>query len=108
MLISTRFLWLQEVRRFEHSMSRDYRLNRRLSVDCERDIPNLCGDVCDTFSGNTCGGAVLRCLTDNKHKIKKSACKQEVFYFIKMEVRASQIEFTQAPQLHASVGIVMC
>jgi Cysteine rich repeat len=79
---------LQEVKRFVRGMSRDYRLNRHLYVDCEEDIPALCADVCDAYAGEACGGAVLRCLTENKARIKKSACKKEVFYFLKMEVRA--------------------
>jgi hypothetical protein len=78
---------LQEVKRFENNMSRDYRLNRRLYTACEHDVPTLCPDTCDMYAGHACGGQVLRCLTENKQKIKKSACKQEVFYFVKMEVR---------------------
>ena len=36
-----------------------------------------------------CGGKVLRCLTDKIDDIKAEACKKEVYYFEKMEVRAS-------------------
>ncbi len=34
----------------------------------------------------SCGGQVLRCLTENQDKLSTNACKDEVFYFIKMEV----------------------
>jgi hypothetical protein len=57
-------------------------------IACEADIPTLCGDVCDACAGAACGGAVLRCLTEKKVRIKKSACKKEVFCFLKMEARA--------------------
>lgn len=78
---------VQELRRFERSMGRDYRLNRRLASACESDVPALCADECDFFSHEACGGRVLRCLTKKRAQIKKSACKKEVFYFMKMEAR---------------------
>lgn len=76
----------KEVTDFEHNMNRDYRLNFRLATSCEEDVYSLCPDVCDLYAGHACGGRVLRCLSDNREKLKGEACKQEVFYFIKMEV----------------------
>lgn len=47
---------LQELRKYENSMGRDYRLNRRLALACESDVPTLCADECDFFSHEACGG----------------------------------------------------
>jgi hypothetical protein len=77
---------VQEVSRYEKSMSQDYRLNWRLRNDCRQDAEVLCPDACRTSVGNACGGLMLRCLMDNKEKLKKEACRQEVFYFIRMDV----------------------
>jgi golgi apparatus protein 1 len=68
-------------------MGEDFRLNYRLEHACSRDVGNLCGkDVCDQGNEISCGGRVLRCLVDKKEQIVAESCKQEVFYFIKMEV----------------------
>jgi hypothetical protein len=40
----------------------DYRLNWRLNTACTPDIKRLCGGLCDTSSGQPCGGVVLQCL----------------------------------------------
>jgi Golgi apparatus protein 1 len=40
----------------------DYRLNWRLNTACTSDIKRLCGGLCDTSSGQPCGGVVLQCL----------------------------------------------
>ena len=40
----------------------DYRLNWRLNNACTNDIKRLCGGLCDTNSGQPCGGVVLQCL----------------------------------------------
>jgi hypothetical protein len=79
--------WLvQEVLRFDKVMSQDYRLNRHLFKACEKDVSTLCNNVCSPNPQQACGGQTLRCLTDKKDLVKKQACRQEVFYFIKMEV----------------------
>lgn len=36
--------------------------------------------------GQSCGGRVLRCLTEKQDQLSSQACKDEVFYFEKMEV----------------------
>lgn len=77
-----------EVRRSMTRISQDYRLNYRLNKACSADVATLCKDACAPYLGQACGGTVLRCLQDNLEKITGSDCQQEVFYFIKMEVRA--------------------
>jgi hypothetical protein len=69
-------------------MSRDYRLNWRLKNDCQEDATALCPSACSASGGEVCGGKMLRCLMDNKDKLKTEACRQEVFYFIRMDVRS--------------------
>jgi golgi apparatus protein 1 len=82
-----RCLSVQELAQLEMQMGEDYRLNYRLGHACENDIGTLCGkDVCDWLE-IPCGGKVLRCLVDKKDQIKDDSCKEEVFYFIKMQVR---------------------
>lgn len=61
------------------------RLNFRLDKACQVDIGRLCADKCVAMD-RSCGGQVLRCLTENQDKLSTSSCKDEVFYFIKMEV----------------------
>jgi golgi apparatus protein 1 len=78
---------LQELGRLEFNMAQDYRLNYRLQSACQTDVAQLCDGICkydDTES--YCGGKVLQCLVHKKDAIKSHECKQEVFYFIKMEV----------------------
>lgn len=72
-----------EVRRSMNIMAQDYRLNYRLNKACTADIEATCQGVCTT---EPCGGAVLRCLQDNIDNLKGADCKEEVFYFIQMEV----------------------
>lgn len=68
-------------------MGRDYRLNYRLDEACDRDAKEICGkDVCDRTQEISCGGKVLHCLVEKKDEIKAESCKQEVYYYIKMEV----------------------
>ena len=65
------------------------RLNYRLSMACHDTIMNKCADSCTSTSiDQPCGGTVLRCLTEKLDEITDAECKKEVFYFIKMEVRA--------------------
>lgn len=73
----------EEVRRNMHHMAQDYRLNVRLDKACSEDVGNLCNSC---SSKESCGGKVLRCLQDKMDKIRSSECKDEVFYFVKMEV----------------------
>lgn len=77
---------VQEVARHERSMGRDYRLNWRLHKHCDSDAQKLCADVCDG-EHHACGGRVLRCLMDKKSDIQREACRSEVFYFVRMDVR---------------------
>ena len=76
----------QEVARHERNMGRDYRLNWRLHKHCDADAQALCADVCDG-EHHACGGKVLRCLMDKKKDLKHEACRSEVFYFARMDVR---------------------
>jgi golgi apparatus protein 1 len=64
----------------------DYRLNFRLNKACSKDIEKTCKNKCSTYLGQACGGTVLRCLQDNMDKLQNDECKEEVFYFVKMEV----------------------
>ncbi|KAG1660746.1 hypothetical protein FOA52_010620 [Chlamydomonas sp. UWO 241] len=79
-----------EVDSYEEEISKDYRLNYRLRTACEKDVSLLCPLTCGTGSfgdgTETCGGKVLRCLTDKSEDIKEEACSKEVAYFEKMEV----------------------
>eukprot|EP00951_Prasinocladus_malaysianus_P013425 scaffold101517_cov39-Prasinocladus_malaysianus.AAC.1 len=75
-----------EVKRFETRENEDYRLNYRLSVSCEVEIDLHCADACGSGMGEACGGQVLRCLSDKRDDIKDDTCKNEVDYFIGMEV----------------------
>lgn len=50
-----------------------------------RDIDSLCHDICPLQS-QSCGGRVLRCLTDKFSELQSKECSDEVFYFLKMEV----------------------
>lgn len=49
------------------------------------DIDALCHDICPLQS-QSCGGRVLRCLTDKYDQLQSKECSDEVFYFLKMEV----------------------
>lgn len=64
--------------------SQDYRLNFKLAEACKTDTAELCANKCE--ASQACGGQVLRCLTDKSDDIKSKACRDEVFYFKKMEV----------------------
>ncbi len=46
------------------------RLNYRLTEKCEADIDELCSDACSFFTGQACGGRVLRCLTNKQDQVK--------------------------------------
>ena len=74
----------EEVERDEARSSQDYRLNFKLAEACKRDTDHLCPNMCEAFQA--CGGQVLRCLTEKSEQIEAKACRDEVFYFKKMEV----------------------
>ena len=63
------------------------RLNFRLRDSCKDDLATVCPKVCKDATKRACGGRALRCLTDNSAKIRSKGCRDEVFYFEKMEVR---------------------
>ena len=50
------------------------RLNFRLSDKCEADIDNLCGEACALYTGQACGGRVLRCLTEKQDQVQSKVC----------------------------------
>ncbi|GBF91163.1 2-C-methyl-D-erythritol 2,4-cyclodiphosphate synthase [Raphidocelis subcapitata] len=77
---------LTEVTQYEQTASSDYRLNYRLRVNCKDDVAALCAASCP-LEDRLCGGAVLRCLTDNQGRLRSAACRGEVLYFERMEVR---------------------
>jgi len=66
--------------------ARDYRLNYRLKTACEADVASLCAGACAAATDGSCGGRVLACLADKQDAITAKACKDEVFYFVKMQV----------------------
>ena len=74
----------KEVRRNMHHMAQDYRLNVRLKRACSADVDVLCPGKCS--ESEVCEGQVLNCLQNNMEKIRSSDCKDEVFYFVRMEV----------------------
>lgn len=77
-----------EVKRFEQLAAKDFRLNSVLRSKCTDTIASLCPDKCKPDQQDQlCGGSVLQCLVDGYEKIDDEACKNEVFYFMKMEVR---------------------
>lgn len=75
----------KEVRKNVNRMSQDYRLNYRLHKACKPDIDTLCKYKCKNPL-MPCSGKVLRCLQDKMDSITGTECRDEVFYFIKMEV----------------------
>ena len=58
-----------------------FRLNVRLQQSCEGDIPRLCPMTCTDDAGGpfNCGGAVLRCLTENVAEINGTDCQYVCF-----------------------------
>ena len=64
--------------------SEDYRLNFKLAEACKKDTGSLCPNMCEAHQA--CGGQVLRCLTEKCDQIQAKTCRDEVFYFKKMEV----------------------
>lgn len=74
-----------EVERDEVRSSQDYRLNFKLAEACKADTKALCANKCK--DSQACGGQVLRCLTEQSDNITAQACKDEIFYFMKMEVK---------------------
>ncbi|GJP32519.1 hypothetical protein CLOM_g17147 [Closterium sp. NIES-68] len=82
-----------EVKKDVQRAAEDYRLNFRLNRECFSDVQHLCMHSCDaalesggTESGVTCGGATLKCLTENERKLSSKTCRQELFYFKKRMV----------------------
>ncbi|CAI7785932.1 unnamed protein product [Closterium sp. NIES-54] len=83
----------EEVKKDETRAAEDYRLNFRLNKECFVDVERLCLHSCDaaletggTETGVTCGGATLKCLTENERKLTSKTCRQELFYFKKRMV----------------------
>ena len=82
----------KEVKRNEIRSATDYRLMYRLSKACDGDINNMCATVCSPFSGQACGGTVLRCLVDNRANITSDDCKKETFAFEKSEANDIRVD----------------
>jgi len=82
----------KEVKRNEIRSATDYRLMYRLSKACDGDINNMCATVCSPFSGQACGGTVLRCLVDNRANITSDDCKKETFEFEKSEANDIRVD----------------
>ncbi|KAK9797745.1 hypothetical protein WJX73_005342 [Symbiochloris irregularis] len=76
----------EEVTRDQIRSNQDYRLNYRLASACEKDVAALCESECHPSMGQSCGGRVLRCLTEKQDLLTSQECRDEVFYFEKMEV----------------------
>ncbi|CAI5490371.1 unnamed protein product [Closterium sp. Naga37s-1] len=83
----------EEVKKDMKRAAEDYRLNFRLNKECFVDVERLCLHSCDaaletggTETGVTCGGATLKCLTENERKLSSKTCRQELFYFKKRMV----------------------
>ncbi|CAI5467231.1 unnamed protein product [Closterium sp. Yama58-4] len=83
----------EEVTKDMKRAAEDYRLNFRLNKECFVDVERLCLHSCDaalesggTETGVTCGGATLKCLTENERKLSSKTCRQELFYFKKRMV----------------------
>lgn len=78
-----------EVQKYEETASTDSRLNFRLNQACKDVLNEMCTDVCvdPENQDKACGGTVLRCLADKIDDVNDDACKQELLYFQKMEVR---------------------
>jgi len=53
-------------------------LNYRLTDKCENDIDVLCGDACSLYTGQACGGRVLRCLTTKQEQVKSKVRLQDL------------------------------
>lgn len=78
-----------EVQKYEQTASTDYRLNFRLTQACDQVLKEVCTEVCmeEEHVDKACGGTVLRCLADKIEDITDEACKSELLYFQKMEVK---------------------
>jgi len=74
-----------EVKRDEIRAAEDYRLNYRLNKACDAEIDTLCPDVCSPFSGQACGGVVIKCLTDKQANVTNEDCRKELFGVEKMQ-----------------------
>ena len=76
---------------------------------CHDTIMNKCADSCTSTSiDQPCGGTVLRCLTEKLDEITDAECKKEVFYFIKMEVRAFMITSDHASETDTPNKCMKC
>eukprot|EP00271_Cylindrocystis_brebissonii_P014317 TRINITY_DN3562_c0_g8_i1.p1 TRINITY_DN3562_c0_g8~~TRINITY_DN3562_c0_g8_i1.p1 ORF type:complete len:1638 (-),score=492.31 TRINITY_DN3562_c0_g8_i1:1373-6286(-) len=76
----------KEVERDQLRSAEDYRLNFRLNKACVDDIQKMCSKVCEKLlerGDTTCGGTVLKCLSENREAIGSEACRNEVFAFQK-------------------------
>eukprot|EP00271_Cylindrocystis_brebissonii_P000507 TRINITY_DN1061_c0_g3_i1.p1 TRINITY_DN1061_c0_g3~~TRINITY_DN1061_c0_g3_i1.p1 ORF type:complete len:958 (-),score=202.65 TRINITY_DN1061_c0_g3_i1:1362-4235(-) len=79
----------KEVERDQQRSAEDYRLNYRLNKACFNDVKRMCLNACEKaleVGSVTCGGSVLKCLSEKKAKITSEACKKEIFSFEKQEV----------------------
>jgi golgi apparatus protein 1 len=92
-----------EVRRNMRIMSLDYRLNYRLKTACEGDIATVCSGACHAIVAEECGGTVLNCLRDNMEKLQGAKCKEEVRYFVKMEVSDIQTDVQLAEECRSDM-----
>ncbi len=77
-----------EVQRDQQLAARDYRLNFRLKEACMPDVAAHCKELEHTCSRDKgCSGRVLQCLRAHVDELQGEDCKEEVLYFLKMEVR---------------------
>lgn len=82
----------KEVKRNEVRAATDYRLMYRLSKACDNDINTMCATVCSPFSGQACGGTVLRCLVEHRGNVTSEECKKEIFEFEKNEANDVRVD----------------
>ena len=70
------------------------RLNFRLSDKCEEDINTLCGEACALYTGQACGGRVLRCLTEKQDQVQSKVCLRPSIPLTLLPLKASESRFT--------------
>ncbi|GAB4823102.1 hypothetical protein N2152v2_010148 [Parachlorella kessleri] len=93
-----------EVERDQQQSASDYRLNYRLKEACMEDVRTHCSDLAHTCSlEKGCSGRVLQCLQNHLDKLQGEQCKEEVFYFVKMEVNDYRNDVVLAEACKADV-----